>query len=225
MSPLLRALLLPSLLAAGCTVEALPGSGGDDTTGGDDTGEPAPDAGPAAATCAVPDTMGTMTLVNPVAQQSNQPGSQGALHILSLVADLDTAATPDKLNLQFWDGAGVFTGAVTTGTFTIAGPETSLETCGACVAVLGNFTSGVGAEMFYAASSGTVTLTSVTTNLTGSVSTIHLKQIDGTTGALIPGGCETDLAGATFNAPITIVDGTGGGDGSGGGGGGGGGGA
>jgi hypothetical protein len=70
-------------------------------------------------------------------------------------------ATPDVLQVELWDGYGVFAGgAAQTGTFTISGDETDYDTCGVCVLMLANVANNTPAKLL-AATSGTVTVTSI----------------------------------------------------------------
>lgn len=196
--------LLSALLLSACVVGST-APGGDDQPAGDD---PQPDAGGQQLVCDVPASLPAPTLAV-TAERRNQQGSMGARQYYLLLADFDAAATPDRLQLALWDTYGAFTGDVVPGTYPIAGPETELETCGVCVAVLADFTPP--ASQFYLAKSGTVTLDTVEPTLAGSISGIQVEQIDGTTGAVIPDGCTATLPTATFSAPVTIVDGGGGG--------------
>jgi hypothetical protein len=209
----MRAVPLLSLLLSACVVGST--APGDDQPAGDDTGDPQPDAGGQQLVCDVPASLPAPTL-NVTAERRNQQGSMGARQYYRVLADFDGAAAPDRLSLELWDTFGVFTADVVPGTYTIAGAETSLETCGVCAAVLADFTPP--ASQFYLAKAGTITIDTVEPTLAGSISGLQLEQIDGATGAVIPDGCTATLPTATFSATVTIVDG---GDGGGGGGGGG----
>ena len=205
----LAVLASPLLFAAACTVGATGPGPGDDDPGGDDDPAGAPDAGEdPAATCAVEAQLaGPMLAVT--AERRNQQGSQGARQYYRLLADFNGDAQPDKLQLDLWDERGAFVGDVVPGTYSLAGAEVSVETCGVCAFVLGDFAPP--AEQFFFATGGTITIDTVEPTLAGSLANVTLAQIDGATGAPVTDGCATTITAAEFSATVTIVDSGGGG--------------
>ena len=90
------------------------------------------------------------------------------------------AATPgDALELQLFSNLGVFesSGGFVTGTFQLAGDELNYRTCGLCVLIYENVDASGNYRGAYMATSGTVTLTSVATKLTGTLSDIKLQHV------------------------------------------------
>jgi hypothetical protein len=136
------------------------------------------------------------------------PGSYGTLGALTGAADvtapsslsitLDDGPPRDVLFVQLVDGKGVFTGGgLMTGTFALRGPDTSLIACGLCTSIVADIVTGRGPTKFFFADAGTVTLTS-TSPITGSAQDLHFVEIDGGTGAAVPGGCTATIAQVSF---------------------------
>ncbi len=213
------------LALSGCLPE--PNGGGPPPPGAPDAGviitddsDAAPgggaDAGGAQASCAVDDDYGDLgPLPGAQAEQANQPGSMGTLKVYRMTAVLDGAAMPDALQVELWDNYGAFAGgAVTAGTFTIAGAETEYDTCGVCVVLYGDVDPATGAVgEFYLAESGTVQIDSIAGTLTGSISGVSFRKLDPMTGTPIADGCASAMGGASFSSMIVVTDGGGGGGG------------
>jgi hypothetical protein len=121
-------------------------------------------------------------------------------------------ADPDAWVLQLYAGFGPFTGgAVTTGTFAIAGDDTNFATCGVCGLIAADVPASgtveiTDPERWYLAQSGTVTITSLSPNLTGTVTNLVLAHVtlDSATGAsTVVGDCTSTIGTLSFNAPVT----------------------
>ncbi len=174
--------------------------------GGDDGVTLTPDAeeGPDAevqATCNATASYGAATLAN----QAGIYDMMTAPTQLSLVGALNADSAPDVLDIELFKGYGAYTtGEIVPGTFTITGAEANWDTCGVCVLVVSDATqSGDGGV--YMASAGTVTITSVSPNLTGSISGVQLRHIDMPAGAASsdnPDGCESAITSASFDAVL-----------------------
>jgi hypothetical protein len=161
-------------------------------------GGPLPDA-VVTACLADPAGYGTPTLAN----QGGYDAGDGSLYAAygGLNADVDA------FEIALYAGYGVFgAGAVTPGTYDIALDEPSLATCGACGLVLAdNATTVTDPNGVYFAASGTVTITSLGPDVTGSVDNLVLNHVtvDGSTGdTTIVGDCQTTITHADFDGPI-----------------------
>src|SRR5437867_2602399 len=183
------ALLAPLFLAACQTgtfqggepaVDAAPAPSGADAAGpppGTDAGSNArSDAGPAPTDCVVPATYATIPGGGQSATERSIPGSTGS-HYLTFDVALDVAAPHDSFVLQLWDGYGAFSGgSYHAGTYTIAGAEADAVTCGVCAYLYGDVDAAGKPTQEYFAQGGTVTVTSVSGTMSGSVSNLTFVQ-------------------------------------------------
>jgi len=110
---------------------------------------------------------------------------------------LDPGPPRDSFFMKLTTGKGVFAAGLATGTFTIAGAELAQSTCGLCVNILADISTG-GPSKFFFATGGTVTLTSHTPPI-GTLSNVALHEVavDGTP---ISGGCTTSISAMAFSA-------------------------
>jgi len=123
---------------------------------------------------------------------------------------LNADASPDVLDIELYKGFGVFTtGEIRTGTYTITGDEANYATCGVCVLLLAdvNTTSGAPGSL-YMATGGTVNITSVSPNITGTLSNmtfVHV-DIDSTTFQSTPNAdnCPSAITSLSFDALVEI---------------------
>jgi hypothetical protein len=178
----LRALVLPLLCAAASACSG--GSNKNDTP-------PAADAGPQAdASTAQPDGNTAPIACTPVTDFTDLGVINGDVLVnaengyLSIDGVVEAGPPVDLFVIDLFAGYGVFTDGLKTGTFTITGDETDYNTCGVCVSVLGDFDPMTGSPMMYVAQSGTVTITSIEGNFTGS---------------FVPDAGSASFVGATFN--------------------------
>lgn len=133
----------------------------------------------------------------------------GTAHVIYSGGALDSAAAPDFLEIDLWAGYGVFTGMdISPTTVTIAGEEADLYTCGACVYVYTDLSDdgngGVNVADSYMAQSGTLTLSSVSGTLTGTLTNVvlaHATFDDNSQTTSVVGDCSTTVSG-TFSMPI-----------------------
>jgi hypothetical protein len=196
---LLVSLSLAPAMLGGCTVDSVgnPGGGPDASTSGADADD---------SRCTVPRTFGAVgELGGATAEQANQPGSLLKLYRLS--ARLDDAEIRDALSLSLWEDRGIFAGGVPEpGTYTLAGAETSFDTCGACVTIVGDIVPMQGPTQFFIAQGGTLQIDSVQGTLAGSLSNVTFAEFELGTGALVTGGCETTITSASFTATVQVID-------------------
>lgn len=112
---------------------------------------------------------------------------------------LDPGPPRDTFFVKLEPNRGVFAGGVMPGTYTIAGADAGFSTCGLCVHIIADIVSGVGPTKFYFAESGTVTLTSTTTPVSGSAQNVQLREVDINSGQFVPNGCEGMIDSVSFS--------------------------
>lgn len=156
-------------------------------------------------TCHVNSTITYTATADAIADEDANPPTS----YLAFDDNLNSDAMPDILEVYLTPGQGVFTDGLKTGTFTISGDETDWGACGACVTIYGDSPDPTMFDytQLYQASSGSVTINSITTNLSGEIKNVVLKAVtfDSDTGTQADdgSGCTATIADATFTAPIT----------------------
>jgi hypothetical protein len=191
------ALALGSLLAA-CS-PASPQSGGADPGGKDDdpSGEPS-----TPVACTADADYGALGAVGTLAE-IEADDEDPAVEFITLETDEVGKDADDDFYLELWDDTGVFTGGkVKTGSFQIAGDDTTDADCGACIYLEAAATAD-GPTLEYIAQSGTLTLTSVSGRLTGSISDVVLQGYDDDAAGTRRPECTTRIASASFDLPLT----------------------
>jgi len=119
------------------------------------------------------------------------------------------------LDIELYAGYGGFgSGDIKNGTYTISGADAAFSTCGICGLLLADVTvtgSGSSAMLnvgtFYSADSGSITLTSVTGTLSGSLSNVHFIHVNKTSqgGPADPpaaDSCASVIASGSFSATL-----------------------
>lgn len=155
----------------------------------------APDALPQNPACTIAASLGTITPRSP--QVSSVPGPPREVRY---VDPLDASSVPDVFKLYLIEGRGAFAAGIATGTFPLSGPETAYATCGACVEIFSDVDASNNFAAFYLARAGSLTLTSVTPRLTGTLSNVTLVHLndDDTVNA---DGCTTHFDTLAFDVP------------------------
>jgi hypothetical protein len=124
---------------------------------------------------------------------------------------LNQATPPDYVAVQLYGGFGVFPTTITTGTFQLTGNELNFATCGVCVLVWADISSQGQPAQEYLATGGSVTLTSVTGRITGTLTNVTFEHvtINPSTYESTPlgDGCESKIGSLSFDSPITTPDG------------------
>lgn len=179
--------------------------------------EPPPDE---PSTCSLSDRMddaGDLSALK--ANSCNVPMSMGQRKWYRLSAKVP--GTDDVVQLELWDNLGAFKGGtVHGGTFTIAGADASLATCGVCVRALGS--KGTAEQQEYFATSGTVEVMSVGGNGTefnAVITDATFEQVDTTDKKVLSSGCASSLSRVHVSGTVVAMGGGGGGGGGGAGGG------
>ena len=104
----------------------------------------------------------------------------------------------DDLFFRLVPNKGAFSAGLAPGTYPISGADANYTTCGLCTNLIADITAQ-GPSKFYYASSGTVTLNSVTSPITGSAQNLAFTEIDISTGAS-DGPCVSSIPLVDFSA-------------------------
>jgi hypothetical protein len=113
--------------------------------------------------------------------------------------------TDNALSIELYDGLGVFSGGIATGTYEITGAETQYKDCGACVLIYAGWAdTTMEPTAFYMADSGSLTIDNFTTAMTGSIANVHLIHVTintagDFTSTPVNDGCESTITSATFD--------------------------
>jgi hypothetical protein len=168
---------------------------------------------PGQPVCTATASYATPTFGSPQAVDYPATGSGSAMspHELDYSASLNTDASPDIFVLQLYAGYGAFgSGDIRPGTYQITGADAAYSTCGICPFIVTDLhMTGSGAQAitdFYAATGGTVTLTTVAgSNFSGSVSNLAFAHVAiGSSGPSDTpvGDCNSAITSGTLSAAI-----------------------
>lgn len=136
-------------------------------------------------------------------------GNYGALGSLTGTRNMTATATTatmtidpgpprDTFFVKLEPNRGVFSTGVKPGTYAISGVDAGFSTCGLCVHIVADIVSGSGPTKFYFAESGSVTLTSTTTPVTGSAQNIVFREVDINSGQFVTNGCSATIDSVSF---------------------------
>jgi hypothetical protein len=127
---------------------------------------------------------------------------------------IDADALPDFFELDLYEGFGAFAGgAITSGTFTLAGSDLSYQSCGLCVQIYTDLGSDGAPADLYFATGGTVELASVGTptgsdvstgTLAGVVTDVTFARWNGSNDVPI-GDCTSSIASLGFSGTLEPV--------------------
>ena len=114
----------------------------------------------------------------------------------------------DAVQLELYAGIGAFDGAdISAKTIELTGDELNYKTCSVCVRIFADATQQSAAAQYFA-TGGTVTLSSVSGTLKGTLSNVTLTKVtvaDDFTSTPVNDGCNTTITTATMNAPIEMA--------------------
>ena len=114
---------------------------------------------------------------------------------------LDVAAQPDIFKLVLIEGRGAFTSGYAPQTIQLGGVEAAYATCGACVEIFSNVDANNNFAAFYLATSGTLTITSFSPRLTGTLTNANLVHLDDDDSADAD-HCTTHIDALSFDVPV-----------------------
>jgi len=160
--------------------------------------------GTAPPTCPVKTALGTVAVTAQTAVDDVDPPNS-----LVYTAKLNSDARPDGLAVQLSTGFGAWkTMRIGPATFPLSGDETSMATCGACIRIRANIDANDVDEATYMPLSGTMTITSVSGNFTGSLSNVVFRQVDIDGASLAttddPSHCMATIGSLAFDQLITV---------------------
>jgi hypothetical protein len=135
-------------------------------------------------------------------------GADATIHQIYYSAPLDANTPGDYLFIDFYEQYGGFgSGDIVPGTYTLTGDDAAYSTCGICVTIAADATDS-GVDDWYVASGGILTLSSVTTNLTGTLSNVTLRRVitdaEGGPSDAPQGDCASRITSASFDAPLVM---------------------
>lgn len=124
-------------------------------------------------------------------------------------AGLNADLLADTIAVELYEGSGAFASTpIAPGTYPLTGDELNYATCGTCIFLRADLDADTGTSQTYMATGGTVTITSVSPNLTGTLSDLTFEhvEVDPTTYVSTPvgDGCVSALTSLSFDAPVTI---------------------
>jgi hypothetical protein len=137
-------------------------------------------------------------------QDPGQDAASPMDDVIFLRAPLEAGSPFDEIEIQLWSGFGALSAGFANGTYPIAGDELQFATCGVCVFINTNRTDPQTYEDDYFATGGSVTLSSVQGNLTGTVTGLTFEHVTLAQGESTPAGdgCVSAVANASFDAAI-----------------------
>lgn len=174
------------------------GQGGDPTSNGGASGEGSGGEG-GAGTVVICEAAEYTTAV-PTSMQALEKGNK-----ITLTMKLQADAPRDVIELELYDGNGVFAAGLKPGTYEIQGNDLDLKYCNLCVRFYDQRNIYGGDRGWYMATGGTLTLTSVEDNLTGSLTNVtFLHSYQENSGHSVPweDGCTTKVDKVEFNTAI-----------------------
>jgi len=142
------------------------------------------------AVCSAQASYGTVTPLGSVGQ-SYADGSSAAAFVVS--------QDGDAVQFELYPGFGALAGGLNPGVYTISGDDLNYSTCGLCVLLFGN-----GSDPYFI-TGGTVTLTSVNGNLTGTLSNATFQQVtidSNYVSTPVPGGCQSSITSMPFDTVL-----------------------
>lgn len=182
----------------------------------DDTSDGTPDAAidappdSPAVTCTLPAAAALTQQAGATTDVALGMGDPAPIEAVQYGAVANADAAPDAVLIQLYAGYGVFADApIAPGTYQLTGAESAFDTCGACVLILTDLDMDGNAVAQYMPTAGTLTVTSVNGNFTGTLTNGSFRHVDiepapsfATTDNA--SGCTSTAATYAFDAPITI---------------------
>jgi hypothetical protein len=186
--------------------------GGDDDGGGGISVVDAPTGGsgqsdaPAQANCFIdPSLSPTFGSADQFAETTGSGTTGSNAHTEVWGARLNQDMAPDVIQVELYAGIGAFAGTdIVPKTITLSGDELNYRTCAACVRIFADATQQSSAAQYFA-TGGSMTLTSTTGNLTGTLNNVTLTKVtiaQDFTSTPVGDGCNTTIVSASMNAPL-----------------------
>ncbi len=181
-----------------------------DSPGGQDT---------SGVTCTATASYGSPTVDDTMAVDGYDAATAQAGSDAYYINAINADAMPDLIDIELYAGYGSFTSSFKAGTYTLgtAGSDDTLMDCGACITIDTDYHavgSGGAPTDFYFPTSGTLTLTTLsTTKIAGSLSNVmfeHVMTGSDDQGNPIPvdgvvDSCTSSITSLTFDGTITAA--------------------
>jgi hypothetical protein len=153
---------------------------------------------------------------NPLAGagSAGMPGGTGmAAYSVSWAGRMDPNAPPDLVELILKEGKNPYGTAIEPGTVQLTGEQTDWATCGACALIITDVTPMGDSVVYtdvYLATGGTLTLTSVTDTIEGTITNATFTHVvaSGTTLVKANDGCDVSMPMVTIDSTIAAQMGT-----------------
>jgi hypothetical protein len=139
-----------------------------------------------------------------------QPTGSDAIYdtadeVMTLTLKLQDGIPRDEVEVTMWDGLGTFKDGIKEGTYDIKGDDLDYKYCTLCVVLYDQVNLFGGNRGWYMATGGSLTLTSVDGNLTGSLANLTFQHVyEDNGGHSVPwaDGCTTSVTGLGFDTEI-----------------------
>ncbi|HVY30813.1 MAG TPA: hypothetical protein VHB79_29845 [Polyangiaceae bacterium] len=125
--------------------------------------------------------------------------------VMTLTLKLQDGIPRDEVEVTMWDGLGTFKNGIKEGTYEIKGDDLDYKYCTLCVVLYDQVNLFGGNRGWYMATGGSLTLTSVEGNLTGSLANVTFQHVyEDNGGHSVPwaDGCTTSVQGVGFDTEI-----------------------
>ena len=152
--------------------------------------------------CLIAAQLGTVAPMAPTVSEDADPPT-----FMEYDDSLNADTVPDGMSIQLFNGYGAFaTAPIGPTTIDLTGAETGFDTCGGCVMLYGDVDPSAGPTTTYMPTSGTLTITSVEGNFTGTLTNATLVHVDIDSSTLAttpnPDGCATTVDSLSFDIAI-----------------------
>lgn len=163
---------------------------------------PLPDAAEPIGACSAPSSFASLgSLRSGIAETGASADGDYDLYW----GPLEPGMPGDHISIELWEGFGPFAAGLRTGTFTLAGDDTDYAVCGVCALIATDW-DGADYVDTYMAESGTITVSSITGSITGTLSNVSFRHVvlDTLSGEMFDAGtgCTTRIGSASFTAPL-----------------------
>src|ERR1022692_1454773 len=175
------------------------GGSGNGGTGGSGVGGSSGGGG-SSANCQALSSYGTPTFDATTVIAQNATDSSGNQQLI-WQAQLNALALPDILDVELYNIAPFGTTIAPIANIDLSG-QSQFKTCGACVLVLARVGTDGSAQQIYLATAGTLTITAVSPNITGTMSNVTFQHVTidpNTTISTRVDDCVTSVTSASFN--------------------------
>ena len=186
---------------AGASGSSAGGSGGSGSAVGGSIG-----GGGSSASCQPPSSYGTPTFLASSEVAEATTDSAGNQQLV-WQGQLNAVALPDILDVELYNVAPFGDTIAPMANIDLSG-QSQYETCGACVLVLTQVATDGSAQQLYLATAGTLTITAVTPNITGTMSNVTFQHVTidpNTSISTKADDCPTSVTSASFNTMVTNV--------------------